>query len=127
MIFQIKVFVRIRTVDVIHGCKRKRIISCGGEIITPGKIIDPAGVLCGDFFGAICGAGINDDDFVHHGSNGIQASCQNRFFILTIIHKLIVIIITDGPSEVFLLYYTILQQFYIEIKKYTCIFFEPWL
>ena len=46
---------------------------------------------------------------------------------LTIIHKLIVIIITDGPSEVFLLYYTILQQFYIEIKKYTCIFFEPWL
>ena len=64
----------IGAVYVVFGSLGKGKIAGITEIAGPCKIIDSIGVAGCNFFGTVCGTGIDNDDFVHQIRNRIQTS-----------------------------------------------------
>ncbi len=59
----------------------KGLVAGGGKIVPPGKIIDFVGKAGGNLPGAVGGAGVHDDDFVHQIRRALQTARQYILFV----------------------------------------------
>ena len=77
----IKHLIGIGRINVITGCFFKSEIPCFRKIVTPGKIINPAGILSCNLLRAVCRSGIYNNHFIHQIADGRKAPVQHSFFI----------------------------------------------
>ena len=73
----VKNFIGVGGVDIFHRCFGKGKIACGGKVAGPFEIVDPRGVLCGNFFRVVGGAGVYNDDLVHEIGDAVQTARQH--------------------------------------------------
>jgi hypothetical protein len=62
-------------------------VAGGGEVVAPGEVEDPGAVLEGDLFGAVGGAGIEDDDVAEEAADASRQAGRLASSFLVMMHS----------------------------------------